>query len=66
MQSIKSYYYLTNCSICGFDNRFTVTITGQSFMELIASYLKEMKNHTCNYCEKETEQKLVNFGLPVL
>lgn len=66
MQLIKTYYYLTNCSLCGFDNKFTIEITGQNFMELIASYLKEMKAHSCTYCEKETVQKLVNFGLPVL
>ncbi|SMG32614.1 hypothetical protein SAMN05660862_2272 [Sphingobacterium psychroaquaticum] len=64
MNTIKTYYYMTNCYECGFNNRFTIEIKGYDFIDLISSYIKKSdKKYNCEFCEKETGQKIVTYGL---
>ena len=63
MNTIKTYLYMTKCRDCGFNNRFSMEIKGYDFMQIMSSYLKKSPKYACKYCEKETEQKIVTYGI---
>lgn len=63
MNTIRTYFYMTTCGKCGYDNRFTIELNGHEFITLISTYLKESRKYKCDYCDEETFQKVTNYGL---